>query len=227
MANISFAGTNEPTFFDFSYSDVSYQSTNASTAVQFTYLSNANHLISLLGAGFGYSGGVPVSGIVNEIRFDLGSDVDIDIEITGLNTNALDFIFSVGTLEEQTARFWNTALAGADIFDFTMADYSVSFYMSGDGGDYGLNPGIAMLTGQPDQFLSGPQYPTNVITIYGDVNGKNGGSLTGAADFITVGAANDLGARAQRAQAARLSTSTPSTKKAVATSTSRSLANRK
>ena len=192
MANVSFAYLDQA-FTITDTSAIAYSSDENLSATNYSYISTGGFDIDFRGSGITYSGGFPDAGTVTQIEVDPDNDGGInakEIEITGLNLNITDFQSGTGTAAQQAERFWATALGGSDFLDFTMTDYSVTVYFSGDGSNIS---DAAVHVGGNDYFTYGAQAMTGSSIITGDYYDISDGTAVGGDDTFTIGAYAILG----------------------------------
>ncbi len=188
MATISFANMDQA--FDIANNaNVAFSGfSGALSGFEYSYVTTGGHDWEFDGTGITTSGNLPTGGTVNKIQLDLNDDGQAtpEIIISGLGGKAAtSFGIGVGTADQQRDKFWAAALGGADVFDFTMANYSVNLIFSGDGAD--LDDGLNHVGGN-DTLNGGASALSGNSIITGDYHYIFSGSATGGDDLITVGA---------------------------------------
>ena len=182
MATVSFAGLDQ----DFSIADPLAAGFSAYGGTLYDYTTTGGHLWSLRGKALTETGGLLDGGLVKRAALDLNGDLSTpEIYITGFIVDASAFAVGVGTEDQQRDSLWAALLGGDDIFDFTLADYSVSLVFNGDGAF--VADGL-LHVGGADQFNDSGTALSGFSFLAGDWSDVISGVAVGGDDVFTVGA---------------------------------------
>ncbi len=194
MANIDFSSLDQA-FNNATTSNFEYSAQDTTLSGHYSFQSTDSVDVDFFGSGFTYGATFPTAGIVTGINIDPDNDDGFsttEVKITGLdNIDLTDFDVGTGTAQEQTDRFWETALQGADTFDLTLSDFSVLFRIAGDGSD--VADGNAHI-GNDDLFVYGGSPLSNAGSwLLGDFRDISNGTAIGGNDIFNVVARLNFG----------------------------------
>ncbi len=165
-----------------------FASGDLASSTTFSYITTGGDDWDIFGSGFAYSGGLPTGGTITGLQLDLDNDLFglPEIVVTGLSIAATSLGVGVGTADQQRDAFWAAVLGGADTINFTMVDYSRTFFFAGDGAN--VSDG-ALHVGAADNLVDGGAALTDFTAwIAGDYFTIISGGAVGGDDTISVGA---------------------------------------
>ncbi|WP_232631320.1 beta strand repeat-containing protein [Methylobacterium sp. Leaf118] len=190
MATISFANLDQD-FWLLALQTTGPFTIDGKSTTSYSYITNSNTDIDLLGSGFTFSGDVPTGGIVSSLNYDLGDDSSDapELTITGLSVNLADFALVLDPNYSSAGSnnlFWRLVLGGDDTINLGNAAGGGGFFISFAGDGRNLFDAKQFYGG--NDTITGNAGPSNPLAaIFGDFVGISGGaSVYGGDDTITV-----------------------------------------